>query len=85
MSVEDQIRVAYYLRVSTETQELDDQRAEILPFIKRRGWKLVQNFEDVMSGGKSERDRPRVCRDDEGGSSKKVRRSGLLGIGQIDP
>jgi DNA invertase Pin-like site-specific DNA recombinase len=54
MSIEGQMRVAYYLRVSTENQELDNQRSEILPFIDRRGWKLVHTFEDVMSGRKSE-------------------------------
>jgi Resolvase, N terminal domain len=58
MSVEDQMRVAYYLRVSTESQELDNRRTEILPFIDRRGWKLVHTFEDVMSGQKREKDRP---------------------------
>ena len=58
MSVEGQMRVAYYLRVSTESQELDNQRTEILPFINRRDWKLVHTFEDVMSGRKSEKDRP---------------------------
>jgi DNA invertase Pin-like site-specific DNA recombinase len=58
MSVENQMRVAYYLRVSTESQELANQRTEILPFIDRRGWKLVHTFEDVMSGRKSEKDRP---------------------------
>jgi DNA invertase Pin-like site-specific DNA recombinase len=52
------IRAAYYLRISTETQELDNQRAEIMPFIERRGWKLVHAFEDVMSGRKTEKDRP---------------------------
>ena len=52
------IRAAYYLRVSTETQELDNQRGEIMPFIERRGWKLVHPFEDVMSGRKTEKDRP---------------------------
>jgi DNA invertase Pin-like site-specific DNA recombinase len=52
------IRAACYLRVSTETQELDNQRAEIMPFIERRGWKLVHTFEDVMSGRKTEKDRP---------------------------
>jgi hypothetical protein len=31
MSVEGQMRVACYLRVSTESQELDNQRTEILP------------------------------------------------------
>jgi Resolvase, N terminal domain len=58
MSIEGQMRVAYYLRVSTESQELDNQRTEILPFIDRRGWKLVHTFEDVMSGQKGEKDRP---------------------------
>src|SRR6266446_2280194 len=52
------IRAAYYLRVKSEAQELENQRREILPFIDRRGWKLVHTFEDVMSGRKSEKDRP---------------------------
>jgi DNA invertase Pin-like site-specific DNA recombinase len=51
------IRAAYYLRISTEAQELDNQRGEIMPFIERRGWKLVHPFEDVMSGRKTEKDR----------------------------
>jgi len=58
MNSQKLIRVACYLRVSTETQELDNQRQEILPFIERRNWQLVQSFEDVMSGRKSEKDRP---------------------------
>jgi DNA invertase Pin-like site-specific DNA recombinase len=58
LSIEGQLRVAYYLRVSTESQELGNQRSEILPFIDRRGWKLVHTFEDVMSGQKGEKDRP---------------------------
>jgi predicted site-specific integrase-resolvase len=57
-NVSNRIRAAYYLRVSTEGQELDNQRAEIRPFIVRRGWKLECTFEDVVSGGKKERDRP---------------------------
>src|SRR6516162_9469087 len=52
------VHAAYYLRVSTETQELDNQRGEIIPFIERRGWKLIHPFEDVMSGRKTEKDRP---------------------------
>jgi DNA invertase Pin-like site-specific DNA recombinase len=52
------IRAAYYLRVSTEGQELANQRAEIEPFIDRRGWRLECSFEDVVSGGKKEKDRP---------------------------
>jgi DNA invertase Pin-like site-specific DNA recombinase len=58
MGTQDVVRAAYYLRVSTELQELDNQRGEIMPFIERRGWKLIHSFEDVMSGRKSEKDRP---------------------------
>src|SRR5258708_32140693 len=58
MSSQKPIRTAYYLRVSTEAQELENQRREILPFIDRRGWKLVHTFEEVMSGRKREKDRP---------------------------
>jgi DNA invertase Pin-like site-specific DNA recombinase len=53
-----QIRAAYYLRVSTESQELENQRAEIVPFIENRGWRLADSFEDSMSGRKTEKDRP---------------------------
>jgi DNA invertase Pin-like site-specific DNA recombinase len=56
--VPNRIRAAYYLRVSTEKQELENQRAEIAPFIERRGWKLEYTFEDIVSGGKKESDRP---------------------------
>src|SRR6516165_8091228 len=58
MSNQNVVRAAYYLRISTEEQELDNQRAEIIPFIERRGWKLIHPFEDVMSGRKTEKDRP---------------------------
>jgi DNA invertase Pin-like site-specific DNA recombinase len=58
MSNQSVIRAAYYLRISTEEQELYNQRGEIIPFIERRGWKLIHPFEDVMSGRKTEKDRP---------------------------
>jgi DNA invertase Pin-like site-specific DNA recombinase len=37
---------------------LDNQRAEIRPFVERRGWELGCTFEDVVSGGKKEKERP---------------------------
>src|ERR1700680_2812262 len=58
MSQQKQIRAAYYLRASTESQELQNQRAEIVPFIENRGWRLVHTFEDSMSGRKTDKDRP---------------------------
>src|SRR5258705_4900124 len=62
MIQQKQIRAAYYLRVSTESQELQNQRAEIVPFIKNRGWRLVDSFEDSMSGRKTDKDRPGFAR-----------------------
>jgi DNA invertase Pin-like site-specific DNA recombinase len=58
MIQQKQIRAAYYLRVSTESQELQNQRTEIVPFIENRGWRLVDGFEDSMSGRKTAKDRP---------------------------
>src|ERR1700736_5143171 len=58
MIQQKQIPAAYYLRVSTESQELKNQRAEIVPFIENRGWRLVHSFEDSISGRKTEKDRP---------------------------
>ena len=63
MIQQKQIRAAYYLRVSTESQELENQRAEIVPFVENRGWRLVDTFEDSMSGRKTEKDRPSFRRD----------------------
>src|ERR1700759_3445988 len=58
MIQQKEIRAAYYLRVSTESQELQNQRAEIVPFIENRGWRLVDHFEDSMSGRKTDKERP---------------------------
>jgi DNA invertase Pin-like site-specific DNA recombinase len=58
MIQQKQIRAVYYLRVSTESQELQNQRSEIVPFIENRGWRLVHRFEDTMSGRKTDKDRP---------------------------
>jgi hypothetical protein len=84
MSIEGQMRVAYYLRVSTESQELDNQRTEILPFVDRRGWKLVHTFEDVMSGQKGEKRSSWLWSDAQSSSSKEVRHFSLLGFGPAD-
>jgi DNA invertase Pin-like site-specific DNA recombinase len=58
MIQQKQIRASYYLRVSTESQELKNQRSEIVPFIENRGWPLVHSFEDSISGRKTDKDRP---------------------------
>lgn len=50
-----QPRVAIYLRVSTDTQNHDSQRAELEEYCARRGWKNVRWFADVGSGAKQDR------------------------------
>ena len=57
-NVPNRIRAACYLRVSILGQELENQRMETVPLVERRGWELVYTFEDVVSGGKTEKDRP---------------------------
>jgi DNA invertase Pin-like site-specific DNA recombinase len=52
------MQVVGYVRVSTEEQGLsgaglEAQRAAILAECERRGWKLVESFEDLGSSGKN--------------------------------
>ncbi len=47
------MRIAIYLRVSTDQQSHDSQRAELEDYCKRRGWQNVQWFTDTASGAKT--------------------------------
>lgn len=49
------MRVAAYLRVSTDQQSYDSQRSELEDYCKRRGWQSVHWFTDTASGAKSSR------------------------------
>lgn len=49
------MKVAAYLRVSTDQQSHDSQRAELQDYCKRRGWDNVCWFTDTASGSKSDR------------------------------
>jgi DNA invertase Pin-like site-specific DNA recombinase len=49
------MRVALYLRVSTDHQSHDSQRAELEDYCQRRGWKSPQWFIDTASGAKQSR------------------------------
>jgi DNA invertase Pin-like site-specific DNA recombinase len=52
-------RVALYLRVSTNEQTTDNQRIELNRVVKRRGWKVVEIYEDHgISGAKPRNQRP---------------------------
>jgi DNA invertase Pin-like site-specific DNA recombinase len=49
------LKVALYLRVSTEEQDLDQQRAALEAEVLRRGWQLVEVFAEKASGANAAR------------------------------
>ena len=49
-------RIAVYLRVSTDQQTHDSQKAELEDYCARRGWSNIRWFTDVASGAKQSRD-----------------------------
>lgn len=57
------MRVAMYLRVSTDDQTTENQRREIEQAIAQRGWTVVGIYEDLgISGSKGRLDRPQFDR-----------------------
>lgn len=56
------VRAAVYIRISRpdEREILENQRRAALEYVQRQGWDLVGVYEDVASGGKS--DRPGMSR-----------------------
>ena len=46
------MRVALYLRTSTETQDCDNQRLELEAFCARQNWSIVRGFVDFGFSGK---------------------------------
>lgn len=49
------MRVATYLRVSTEEQNLENQRIKLTRFIEMKGWNHVKDYQDIISGIKDKR------------------------------
>ena len=49
------MRVAVYVRVSTDGQNTEGQEAELKEYAKHRGWEVTKIFRDKMSGAKSSR------------------------------
>ena len=49
------MKVAIYLRVSTDRQTTQSQAVELRDYCKRRGWDDVQEFADTSSGAKFSR------------------------------
>ena len=60
-------RVAFYLRVSTGSQAVENQRRELAAAAEQRGWAVVELYSDNgVSGAKGREQRPafdRLCRD----------------------
>ena len=60
-------RVAFYLRVSTGSQTVENQRLELQRVADQRGWHVVEIYSDNgISGAKGREQRPafdRLCRD----------------------
>jgi DNA invertase Pin-like site-specific DNA recombinase len=46
------MRVALYLRVSTDDQTNEPQRIELLEYCRRQGWTDIREYTDKMSGAK---------------------------------
>ena len=49
------MKVALYLRVSTSDQHCEVQARELREYCERRGWEVVQEYQDEMSGAKKKR------------------------------
>lgn len=50
------MRVAIYTRVSTVEQETTNQVLQLREFAAKQGWTITNEFTDIASGGKSDRD-----------------------------
>lgn len=49
------MRVALYLRVSTDKQETENQAAQLRDFAAKQGWEIVREYADYESGSKADR------------------------------
>ena len=49
------VRVAVYVRVSTDGQNTEGQETELKEYAKHRGWEVTRIYRDKMSGAKSSR------------------------------
>lgn len=49
------IRVALYLRVSTDRQETENQAIQLREFAARQGWQIVREYVDYETGSKADR------------------------------
>lgn len=55
--VENKMRCIIYSRVSTEEQNTDNQLWQLREYADRQGWNIVEEIQDIASGGKSAEER----------------------------
>jgi DNA invertase Pin-like site-specific DNA recombinase len=56
------MKAVIYTRVSTAKQDTENQAAQLREFAVKQKWQVIEEFTDVVSGMKSERDRPQFKR-----------------------
>lgn len=49
------MRIALYLRVSTDQQEAENQAIQLRDFCAKQGWQIVREYCDYETGAKSDR------------------------------
>jgi len=54
------IQVVIYSRVSTNIQDYKRQTDELMEYSNKMGYKVVKTFEEKISGGKNNEDRPKL-------------------------
>ena len=52
---ESPLKVAIYVRVSTEKQDLDNQLLVLKPFCKAKRWEIYEIYADIMTGSEDKR------------------------------
>jgi len=54
------MKVVIYSRVSTQIQDYKRQTEELKDYSKKMGWEVLKSFEEKISGGKENEDRPKL-------------------------
>jgi len=58
------MKIALYLRVSTDKQETENQAVQLREFAAKQGWQIVAEYTDYESGSKGDRARFRQMFED---------------------
>ena len=55
------MRIALYLRVSTDRRETENQAIQLRDFAAKQGWEIVHEYCDEESGSKADRAEFKQC------------------------